>query len=413
MMVGSKSQGIAQAFLKEVRQHFEVNDDLIRVFGDMQNKKQWNDTQFTVNTRTIIKKEATMTALGASGAVVSKHFDVIIADDLVGFENARTESQRVKLKEWFYSALSPTLEPEGEMHILGTRYHPLDLYQNFIDSGNYHVQIQMSINKFDESKKSHRTWRDKGIIPAELKQGEEFSLWADKFDLPTVQKIRIESGSIIFGMQYQNDVELAKGNIYKPEYFRHFDGYTITESNEVYVTYRDREGQSHKKKVKVYMGIDLAVSQQSSADYFVLMVIGLDDEKNIFILDYVKERLTFDAQFTKIMQYGYDKFPMVERIGIETNAYQLAMAQELRRSSTLPLINIKTVRDKISRALRRSALFENGKVFFRDNMQDLEETLLLFPEVEHDDLFDGMDFAMTVAEQGGQARVLDRGAFRI
>lgn len=40
----------------------------------------WNDREFTVNKRSIIKKEATLTALGASGAVISKHFDVIIGD---------------------------------------------------------------------------------------------------------------------------------------------------------------------------------------------------------------------------------------------------------------------------------------------------------------------------------------------
>ena len=94
----------------------------------------WNDREFTVNKRSIIKKEATLTALGASGAVISKHFDVIIGDDLVGLENARTEKQRSNLKEWFYSSLFPTLEPDGEIHILGTRYNPLDLYEDLIKS---------------------------------------------------------------------------------------------------------------------------------------------------------------------------------------------------------------------------------------------------------------------------------------
>ena len=91
-----------------------------------------DDREFTVNKRSIIKKEATLTALGASGAVISKHFDVIIGDDLVGLENARTEKQRSNLKEWFYSSLFPTLEPDGEIHILGTRYNPLDLYEDLI-----------------------------------------------------------------------------------------------------------------------------------------------------------------------------------------------------------------------------------------------------------------------------------------
>ncbi len=143
------------------------------------------------------------------------------------------------------------------------------------------------------------------------------------------------------------------------------------------------------------------------------MILGVDSERNIFVLDYVKERLTFDQQLNKIIDYGHIKFPMVERIGIETNAYQLAMAQEIRRSSILPIISIRTSKDKISRAHRRSALFENQKVFFRENMHDLEECLLLFPDVDHDDLFDGFDFAINVAEQGSRVRVLDRRLFVI
>lgn len=107
IMIGSKTQTQAEAFLKEVRTHFEQNEDLIRIFGDWKTSKDnvWNDREFTVNKRSIIKKEATLTALGASGAVISKHFDVIIGDDLVGLENARTEKQRSNLKEWFYSSL--------------------------------------------------------------------------------------------------------------------------------------------------------------------------------------------------------------------------------------------------------------------------------------------------------------------
>jgi predicted phage terminase large subunit-like protein len=104
---------------------------------------------------------------------------------------------------------------------------------------------------------------------------------------------------------------------------------------------------------------------------------------------------------------------MVEGIGIESNSYQMAMAQELKRSSSLPIHKIKTSRDKISRAMRRSALFENGKVFFRKNMEDFEEQLLLFPDVEHDDLFDGFDFAVQISEKGSRVKVHDRKHFNI
>lgn len=397
IMIGSKTQTQASAFLKEIRTHFEQNVNLIRIFGDWKKSRDnvWNDKEFTVNRRTVIKKEATVAALGASGAVVSKHFDIIIGDDLVGFENARTEAQRKVLKEWFYSSLYPTLEPDGEIHILGTRYSPMDLYEDLIKSKNYKVNVQQAIT---------------------IKDGQEVSLWESKFSLEKLRSIREEAGLIIFNMQYQNNTELAKGKIFKYKYFKHFEEYEVDYAlNRVRVKVLDAQGVPFWIPVRIYMGADLAISEDetSNNDYFVLTVIGVDKNKNVYVLDYLKERLSFNAQLNAILDYGRNKFPMVERIGVETVQYQKSLAQEIRRLSLLPVINIQTSKDKVTRAMRRSALFENGKVFFRIGMDDLEECLLLFPEGDHDDLFDGLDFALTVADQGNSARVLNRDDFNI
>ena len=397
IMIGSKTQTQASAFLKEIRTHFEQNVNLIRIFGDWKKSRDnvWNDKEFTVNRRTAIKKEATVSALGASGAVVSKHFDIIIGDDLVGFENARTEAQRKVLKEWFYSSLYPTLEPDGEIHILGTRYSPMDLYEDLIKSKNYKINVQQAIT---------------------VKDGQEYSLWESKFSLEKLRSIREEAGLIIFNMQYQNNTELAKGKIFKYKYFKHFEEYDIDyDLNRVRVKVLDSQGVPYWIPVRIYMGADLAISEDetSNNDYFVLTVIGVDKNKNVYVLDYLKERLTFNAQLNAILDYGKNKFPMVERIGVETVQYQKSLAQEIRRLSLLPVVNIQTSKDKVTRAMRRSALFENGKVWFRIGMDDLEECLLLFPEVDHDDLFDGLDFALTVADQGNSVRVLNREDFNI
>ena len=397
ILIGSKTQTQASAFLKEIRTHFEQNVNLIRIFGDWKKSRDnvWNDKEFTVNRRTVIKKEATVSALGASGAVVSKHFDIIIGDDLVGFENARTEAQRKVLKEWFYSSLYPTLEPDGEIHILGTRYSPMDLYEDLIKSKNYKINVQQAIT---------------------VKDGQEYSLWESKFSLEKLRSIREEAGLIIFNMQYQNNTELAKGKIFKYKYFKHFEEYEVdNDLNRVRVKVLDSQGVPYWIPVRIYMGADLAISEDetSNNDYFVLTVIGVDKNKNVYVLDYLKERLTFNAQLNAILDYGKNKFPMVERIGVETVQYQKSLAQEIRRLSLLPVINIQTSKDKVTRAMRRSALFENGKVWFRIGMDDLEECLLLFPEVDHDDLFDGLDFALTVADQGNSVRVLNREDFNI
>lgn len=241
-------------------------------------------------------------------------------------------------------------------------------------------------------------------------------MWADKFSIERLKELRAESGKIIFNMQYQNDTELAKGRIFKAQYFRYYEEYKLDyDFQTAKIRIKDAEGLDKWIKVRVYMGADLAISENenSNNDFFVLMVIGVDEAKNVYILDYVKERLTFNAQLTTTISYGRDKYPMVERVGVETNQYQKALAQELRRLSLLPVVNINTTKDKVTRAMRRSANFENGKVYFREGMDDLEECLLLFPEVDHDDLFDALDHAMTVADAGNEIRVLNRSDFII
>ena len=397
IMIGSKTQTQAEAFLKEVRTHFEQNTELLRIFGDWKKSKDnvWNDREFTVNKRTVIKKEATLTALGASGAVISKHFDIIIGDDLVGLENARTERQRANLKEWFYSSLFPTLEPDGEIHILGTRYNPLDLYEDLIKSKDYVVNIQKAIQTVG---------------------GEKRSLWEDKFSLERLEEIARQSGKIIFNMQYQNDTELAKGRIFKAQYFRYYEEYKLDyDFQKAKVKVKNADGIESWIPVRVYFGCDLAISERENDnnDYFVCMVIGVDAERNVYVLEYIKERYSFNTQLNAIIQYGRDKYPMVERIGVETVAYQKSLAQELRRLSLLPIININTSKDKVTRAMRRSANFENGKIWFREGMDDLEECLLLFPEVEHDDLFDGLDFACAMADNNNEIIVHSREDFYI
>ena len=217
-------------------------------------------------------------------------------------------------------------------------------------------------------------------------------------------------------MQYQNDTELAKGKIFKAQYFKYYEEYKLDYNFQTAkVRIKNAEGIDTWIKVRVYMGADLAISESenSNNDYFVLMMVGVDADRNVYVLEYVKERLSFNAQLNTIISYGRDKYPMVERVGVETVAYQKSLAQELRRLSLLPIININTSKDKVTRAMRRSANFENGKVFFREGMDDLEECLLLFPEVDHDDLFDALDFAMNMADASSNTGELRREDFRV
>ncbi len=85
---------------------------------------------------------------------------------------------------------------------------------------------------------------------------------------------------------------------------------------------------------------------------------------------------------------------------IETVAAQEYLAQDAERY--MPVERIERTKDKVARAYWLQAFFENGQVLFPDKSivgdysiwQALQDELLLFPQAEHDDLFDGLQTMM-------------------
>ena len=218
-------------------------------------------------------------------------------------------------------------------------------------------------------------------------QPDGSSLWPDMFPADLLEQIKAEMGSIIFNLQYQNDVELAKqGNIFKYEWIQFYSPEDLPAG------------------LKVFMGVDLAISQKETADYFAVCTIGLDPDNNIYVLDVYRGRHTFQQQVEIIKTKNQLWQPL--RIGVESNAYQQALAQVLK-TEMLPVSEIKTTKDKVTRAQLTSALFENKKVFLKPTMNDFIEELLLFPDSEHDDQFDAFDFAVQISRSGAYIPVED------
>jgi len=175
-----------------------------------------------------------------------------------------------------------------------------------------------------------------------------------------------------------NDVELLKkGRIFLYDWFQFYD--TIPEG------------------LHIFQGVDPAISQKATADFFALVSIGIDSTNNIYVLNIVRERLTFDQQIQMIKRKHNEWRPLI--VGIEKVAYQEALVQHVRKEyPEIRLKEIQTVRDKVSRAYNRSGLFENGKIFVRRDMHLFIDELVLFPDARHDDQFDAFDFAMDAAD---------------
>ena len=128
ILVANATLNNAQKFIGEMKEHLRRNEELISLYGTFYDPKlRWNEDEFDVVGKGLGSKEATVTAVGVGGNLVSQHYSMIIADDLMNLENSSTRYQTDKVIDWWRRAFS-LLDYDGEMIIIGTRWSYYDLY---------------------------------------------------------------------------------------------------------------------------------------------------------------------------------------------------------------------------------------------------------------------------------------------
>jgi phage terminase large subunit-like protein len=123
--------------------------------------------------------------------------------------------------------------------------------------------------------------------------------------------------------------------------------------------------------VEIYQGYDLAIGKKDNNDFFVCTTIGvMKDPFKIYFLDWYRERLSFPEQVKTVKKLfngpitpiwkGRQWRPL--QIGIESNAYQVALAQQVLNDTALPVKEIISVKDKTTRITAGAVNYENGLV---------------------------------------------------
>ena len=77
-------------------------------------------------------RDPTVVAVGLTANTTGKHADVVILDDIVVPNNAYTEDGRDKVAA-MYSQLASIENPGAKEWVVGTRYHPKDIYDTMIN----------------------------------------------------------------------------------------------------------------------------------------------------------------------------------------------------------------------------------------------------------------------------------------
>lgn len=141
----------------------------------------------------------------------------------------------------------------------------------------------------------------------------------------------------------------------------------------------------------VVLGVDLAISEKTGADYTAIVALSRDPATGIVhIKEVERHRCGFNEVLNRIKAAAARHNPAI--IAVEQTQYQAAVVQELARTTTLPVRGIRPDRDKLTRFAPLLTRYEQRMVrhepsgvtaWFRDE-------LLAFPEGEHDD---GVDAA--------------------
>lgn len=380
ILISSKTITNAEGFLKEIRGHFEGNAKLAEIFGtqyDSRKVSKWDTREIEILPKSKVTKEASITCAGVDGTIVSKHYDVMLSDDLVDEDNSRTAHMREKTRTWYYKTLDPCLEPpspdcpyRGEHHILGTRYHYDDLYGTLMSKDlQEHHQI---IRPYDSDGRT---------------------VWPAKYSRTYFREKEERSGTIIFAGQYLNDVEAMKGEV--------FD-------------YDDCQRESAKdlpSGMAFFIGVDLAVSLKKKNDRFAIVVLGMNG-KDLHCVDHFAERIRV-AEQTKVIRRYWRKWKGV--VAIEINAYQEAQKQLLEDADTndeMSIVPIHTSVDKLTKAWRLVPMFQQHHAFFTEDQGPVISEIVGVPNGERDDLFDAYDNAARAA-RGGRRRRRERQAFGV
>jgi len=362
ILLASETSTQACNFLSEIK-GILTHPRVVELFGDLKGDV-WHENAINVAGRTKAGKEKTVTTAGVDGNLTSGHFDIICPDDLVTLKNSRTAFSREKIVEWFYTTLLPCVTDETtEFHILGTRYHPEDLYGHMIKNDP----------KFKKTTQ---------LIPA-FNPDTEKSNNPKIFSTEWLTEQRDSMGRIYFNSQYNQDPSGVQGVIFDEDDFKWV-------------------GELPPNLIK-FQGVDLAVGTKTQNDKFAMVTIGVDPKnRRIYVVDYYTGKVTLKRQDEIIAQRCETAEPVA--VGIEANAFQISKIISLKddpRYSFIPALPVYTDKDKMTRAQMLQVRFERGEIYFQnaERQGELMEHLMAFPNGRYDDLFDALDIAIRTAFQ--------------
>lgn len=271
-------------------------------------------------------RDPTVKAIGITGGVTGFHAELVVLDDLVVPGNAYTEEGREKVAA-LYSQLASIENPGARELVVGTRYHPRDIYdtlismkeQTFDDDGEVLdeeevYEVFQRIVETDGEFLWPRTARE---------DGAQFG-----FDARVLARIKAKYvDTTQYYAQYYNNPNSSEHAAIDSSKFQYYDRSLMGQ--------KDGHWYIKDRKLNLYAAIDFAFSLKKKADSTALVVVGVDHLGNYYVLDIDRFKTDKISVYYEHIVKAQQKWGF-RKIRAEVTVAQQAVVNELKESYIKP-----------------------------------------------------------------------------
>jgi hypothetical protein len=233
------------------------------------------------------------------------HPKYIVEDDILDDDTLYSETKRKRATEYHFSVPSNMITPGGQIVVVGTPFHMKDVYASIEATGKYAV----------------------ATFPAFDDRGR--ALFSMRYDVVALENKRQEIGPTRFAREF-----MCKPLTDEASYFpsKLFEG---AEVRLPYVLGLDWKYWT-EKGCERYTGVDIAMSAEVGADWFVVFTIAVDEQGVRHIANIRrKQGLGLQAQLDILRDENTLMRPAV--FHIEANQAQRIIPDEAIRTTDLPI----------------------------------------------------------------------------
>ena len=406
LLRGSKSvvesNNIFQSFFPELIPQFG-NDDV------------WNSEEIILP-RKATTPDPSIDTLGTGGKATSRHYDIILEDDLINEENYDSPGAIEKSIESHKLNKNLLESPRDLHHVTENSWTSYDLNRHIIDKERATSVLSRSVWGWNPQ-------RSRNLAPAVLRLLEQHdpgtAIWPERFDKVSLAQLLQDMGPRIFSAQYLNDPHDPDVVDFKEEYLKYFE---IKENGDLRILPRRGVDMEivPRSSLSVCGAWDPALEAKSSACRSAVTVVGVDHKDRVFLLEVYARRREPLEMIDDVLRLARKWQPDLG-FAIEDVLFQKVLIDVIKRRaprfgfSQSLFRGVKPLRGKDKEARIRTlvgAAFAEGRVYIQSIQTDFLEEYIQFPIGKTVDILDAFAYSALLWRRGETTEEADERAER-